>query len=80
MESFEIAGGNAYRRLPTPDGQGIYRLSPAYVDQVARDVRQLSQAGVRLAFDLTDYSAIEAEPSLRDTAASISGCGPHKKS
>jgi hypothetical protein len=53
IESFANARGDAYGRLPTPDGQGTYLLSPGYVDQAARDAApQLSRAGVRVAFVL----------------------------
>ena len=44
---------HAYGKLPPPNAQGSYRLRPAYVNDATNTVaKQLSKAGVRLAFIL----------------------------
>ena len=53
MESFEVARDHVYRQLPPAGVDRAYTLSPAYVGQETRDAaRQMSKAGVRLAFVL----------------------------
>jgi len=53
MESFEVARNQIYGRLPPPGADRAYTLLPAYVRQETRDAaRQMSKAGLRLAFVL----------------------------
>jgi hypothetical protein len=50
MDSFKLAKGDAYGKLPAPNANGKYRLDDRYVAMADRDVAmQLSKAGVRLA-------------------------------
>lgn len=59
MESFALARDHAYGLLPVARADGMYVLSPAYVDVARRDVAaQLSKAGVRLAFLLNGTLAV----------------------
>jgi hypothetical protein len=52
-ESFQVAKADTYGLLPEPSSRGSYRLSDEYVTTATDDVaRQLSRAGVRLAFVL----------------------------
>jgi len=54
MEAFTLARNDAYGLLPRPGDQGTYSLPSGYVDQAVTDVGlQLSRAGVRLAFILS---------------------------
>jgi S1/P1 Nuclease len=58
MESFGLARDHAYGMLPAAGADGVYVLSPAYVDTATQDVAlQLSRTGVRLAFVLNRASA-----------------------
>ena len=52
-ESFQVAKDDTYGQLPEPSKRGTYRLSEEYITTATDDVaRQLSKAGVRLAFVL----------------------------
>ncbi len=52
-EAFYVAKADAYGALPEPSSRGSYRLSDDYVTAATDDVaKQLSRAGVRLAFVL----------------------------
>src|SRR5882672_6701181 len=52
-ESFQVAKADAYGLLPEPSSRGSYRLTDEYITTATDDVaRQLSRAGVRLAFVL----------------------------
>jgi hypothetical protein len=52
-ESFQVAKDDTYGQLPEPSTRGAYRLSDEYITTATDDVaRQLSRAGVRLAFVL----------------------------
>jgi hypothetical protein len=52
-ESLQVAKADTYGLLPEPSSRGSYRLSDEYVTTATDDVaRQLSRAGVRLAFVL----------------------------
>ncbi len=54
-EAFYVAKADAYGKLPAPSVGGSYRLSDDYVSMAAADVaRQLSRAGMRLAFVLNN--------------------------
>ena len=58
METFALAGRDAYGLLPRPGDQSTYTLSPAYTKQAEQDVAlQLSRAGIRLAFVLNQVLA-----------------------
>jgi hypothetical protein len=51
--AFQVATDDAYGQLPAPNARGSYRLTDEYVTAATEDVsRQLSKAGVRLAFIL----------------------------
>jgi hypothetical protein len=53
QESFRLADGLAYGRLPRPSRRGLYHLERAYVDAATQAAgQQLSKAGVRLALIL----------------------------
>ncbi len=53
-EAFYVAKADVYGKLPAPSGSS-YRLSDSYVSMAADDVaRQLSRAGVRLAYVLNN--------------------------
>jgi hypothetical protein len=55
VESFDVAKADAYGQLPEPSTRGTYRLTDEYVTTATDDVaRQLSKAGVRLAFVLNN--------------------------
>jgi hypothetical protein len=64
MESHALARAHAYGMLPAPGGDGVYALSPDYVDTATRDVAlQLSKAGIRLAMLLNRMLASARERS-----------------
>ncbi len=53
MESFAVARDDVYAKLPQPGRRWTYRLNQEYIDMATAAVaRQLSKAGVRLAFVL----------------------------
>jgi hypothetical protein len=55
VESFDVAKADAYGQLPQPSTRGSYRLSDEYITTATDDVaRQLSKAGMRLAFVLNN--------------------------
>jgi hypothetical protein len=55
VESFDVAKADAYGQLPAPSTRGTYRLTDEYVTTATDDVaRQLSKAGMRLAFVLNN--------------------------
>jgi S1/P1 Nuclease len=53
MQSFALARDHGYGMLPAARADGVFVLSPAYIDTATQDVAtRLSKAGVRLAFVL----------------------------
>jgi hypothetical protein len=53
MDTFAVARDHAYRLLPAPGAEGVYTLTPAYVETATHDAAlQLSKAGIRLAMML----------------------------
>jgi S1/P1 Nuclease len=64
MESFALARDHAYGMLPAANADGVYVLSPAYIDTATHDAAvQLSKAGVRLAFVLNHAIAAAQQAS-----------------
>jgi hypothetical protein len=62
MEAFALARDHAYGLLLAPVADGVYQLTPAYIEAATRDAAlQLSKAGVRLAAVLNNALG-EAQP------------------
>lgn len=64
METFAVARNHAYGLLPAPGADGVYQLTPAYMEAAMSDAAlQLSKAGVRLAFVLNKALGGKEAPS-----------------